>query len=87
LGFFCFYLSPNQACLAQNPLPYQLKSVYPFDGYQFPFPFIMLPISPFRSRMEVMMTEHPKNLGELKEADLRSVWPDEAQDFTPWLAG
>jgi len=28
-----FLLIPNQACLARNPLLYQLKSVYPFDGY------------------------------------------------------
>jgi len=47
----------------------------------------MLPISPFRSRMEVMMTENQKNLGKLERVELRDVWSDEAQDFTPWLAG
>ena len=27
-----------------------------------------------------------KSLGELKAVDLRTVWPGEASDFTPWLA-
>ena len=26
------------------------------------------------------------NLGAIERVDLREVWPDEAQDFTPWLA-
>ena len=26
------------------------------------------------------------DLGEIERVSLRKVWPDEAQDFTPWLA-
>ena len=29
----------------------------------------------------------PNNLGTLIKVDVREAWPDEAQDFTPWLAG
>ena len=27
-----------------------------------------------------------KNLGALVNVDVRTIWPDEAADFTPWLA-
>ena len=27
-----------------------------------------------------------QSLGTLTNVDLRKIWPDEAQDFTPWLA-
>lgn len=27
-----------------------------------------------------------KNLSRLEEVELREIWPDEAQNFTPWLA-
>lgn len=27
-----------------------------------------------------------RNLGSLEEVDLREIWPNEANDFTPWLA-
>ena len=29
---------------------------------------------------------HPQPLGRLERVDLRTAWPREAQDFTPWLA-
>jgi hypothetical protein len=28
----------------------------------------------------------PQKLGTLESVDLRQIWPDEARDFTPWLA-
>ena len=28
-----------------------------------------------------------KSLGRLRNVDVRSQWPKEAADFTPWLAG
>ncbi len=33
------------------------------------------------------MTEASSNLARLEPVALRKVWPDEAEDFTPWLAG
>ena len=27
-----------------------------------------------------------QEIGELSLVDIRKVWPDEAKDFTPWLA-
>ena len=27
-----------------------------------------------------------KELSRLREVELREIWPDEAQNFTPWLA-
>ena len=32
------------------------------------------------------MNSH-QNLGRLEPVDVRTVWPNEARDFTPWLAG
>ncbi|MBI4875638.1 MAG: DUF4268 domain-containing protein [Acidobacteria bacterium] len=32
------------------------------------------------------MTKNDLRLGELQRVPLESIWPDEAQDFTPWLA-
>ncbi len=32
------------------------------------------------------MTFDPQRLGSLTPVDLRTIWPDEARDFTPWLA-
>ena len=28
----------------------------------------------------------PEKLGNLEPVELKDIWPDEAQDFTPWLA-
>ncbi len=28
----------------------------------------------------------PQNLAKIERVDLREAWPNEARDFTPWLA-
>lgn len=35
---------------------------------------------------EDIAISHPQPLGRLERVDLRTAWPSEAQDFTPWLA-
>ena len=35
---------------------------------------------------EDLQISHPQPLGRLERVDLRTAWPREAQDFTPWLA-
>ena len=32
------------------------------------------------------MTEQTTTLGKVEQVDIREIWPDEAADFTPWLA-
>ena len=32
------------------------------------------------------MTEQTATLGKVEQVDVREIWPDEASDFTPWLA-
>ncbi len=32
-----------------------------------------------------MMSSSVSPLGKLKRIDARTVWKDEAQDFTPWI--
>src|SRR2546422_7497935 len=50
------------------------------------FPYTTLFRSRFSSGARIETMAEQASLGALKRLDVRDIWPNEAKDFTPWLA-